>query len=141
MKPDSINEQYNVCGSPNCKCKDKKNPQKHGPYYYLSFTFKGKICGKTAWVWNFSTDKLAYFVINRTRGSTILFSVLGECFKGIIISDFWSAYNKISTLAKQKCLVHSFREVRRISKYSTNTEWIEFAKNWNACLPTLFVYC
>lgn len=42
ITPGSISEQYNVCGSPNCKCKDEKNPQKHGPYYYLSFTFKGK---------------------------------------------------------------------------------------------------
>ncbi|HPN29784.1 MAG TPA: hypothetical protein PKY81_02390 [bacterium] len=42
ITPGSISEQYNVCGSPNCKCKDEKNPQKHGHYYYLSFTFKGK---------------------------------------------------------------------------------------------------
>lgn len=42
MTPGAIYEQYNVCGTANCKCKDKKNPQKHGPYYYLSFTFKSK---------------------------------------------------------------------------------------------------
>ena len=44
MKPGSISKQYNVCGSVNCKCKDKKNPIKHGPYCYLSYTFKGKSC-------------------------------------------------------------------------------------------------
>ena len=38
MHPGSISEQYNVCGTPGCRCKDKKNPQKHGPYYQLSFT-------------------------------------------------------------------------------------------------------
>lgn len=87
-----------------------------------------KIYGKTAWLWSFSTDKIVYFTINQTRGSTVLFSVLGECFNGIIISDFWSAYNKITALAKQKCLVHLLREVKRISKYSTGSEWLEFSK-------------
>ena len=40
--PGKITRQYNVCGTPNCKCKRKENPEKHGPYHYLSFTFKGK---------------------------------------------------------------------------------------------------
>lgn len=33
----SVSEQYNVCGNPTCGCKDKDNPQKHGPYYQLSY--------------------------------------------------------------------------------------------------------
>jgi len=37
----SLSEQFNVCGSPNCKCKADP-PQKHGPYYQLSCTRKGK---------------------------------------------------------------------------------------------------
>ena len=27
---------------PGCRCKDPKKPQKHGPYYQLSFTWRGK---------------------------------------------------------------------------------------------------
>ena len=42
MHPGSLSEQYNVCGKPGCRCKDPKNPQKHGPYYQLSFTWRGK---------------------------------------------------------------------------------------------------
>ena len=42
MHPGSLRPQYNVCGSPNCRCKDKENPEKHGPYYNLSYTFKKK---------------------------------------------------------------------------------------------------
>jgi hypothetical protein len=42
LHPGSISEQYNVCGQPGCHCKDPKNPQKHGPYYQLSFTWGGK---------------------------------------------------------------------------------------------------
>lgn len=42
MRPGSISKQYNVCGNPKCRCKDPKNPRKHGPYYQLSYTHKGK---------------------------------------------------------------------------------------------------
>ena len=40
--PGSVTKQYNICGTPGCKCKDKKNPVKHGPYSNLNFTFKGR---------------------------------------------------------------------------------------------------
>jgi hypothetical protein len=42
LHPGSLSEQYNVCGTPGCRCKDPKDPQKHGPYYQLSFTWRGK---------------------------------------------------------------------------------------------------
>jgi hypothetical protein len=37
FRPGSLSTQYNVCGKQGCKCKDKLNPKKHGPYYQLSF--------------------------------------------------------------------------------------------------------
>ena len=42
MLPGSISEQWNVCGTPGCLCKDRDKPVKHGPYYQLSFTVGGK---------------------------------------------------------------------------------------------------
>ena len=42
MRPGSLSEQYNVCGNPTCRCKDPEQPQKHGPYYQLSYTHKGR---------------------------------------------------------------------------------------------------
>jgi len=41
LRPGSLSEQFNVCGTPGCKCK-KSPPQKHGPYYQVSYTRKGK---------------------------------------------------------------------------------------------------
>lgn len=41
LRPGSLSRQYNVCGSPGCRCKNNP-PQKHGPYYHLSFTRKGR---------------------------------------------------------------------------------------------------
>lgn len=42
MHPGSLRPQYNICGTPGCRCKDPHDPKKHGPYYNLSFTFQGK---------------------------------------------------------------------------------------------------
>ena len=42
MLPGSISEQWNVCGTPGCSCKSATNPIKHGPYYQLSFSVKGR---------------------------------------------------------------------------------------------------
>jgi len=42
MRPGSLSKQYNICGNPNCRCKDAKNPKKHGPYYQLSYSRHGK---------------------------------------------------------------------------------------------------
>jgi hypothetical protein len=42
MRPGALSEQYNVCGKPNCRCKDPRKPQKHGPYYQLSYSHQGK---------------------------------------------------------------------------------------------------
>ena len=41
LRPGSLSEQYNVCGTPACRCKADP-PQKHGPYYQLSWTRKRK---------------------------------------------------------------------------------------------------
>ena len=41
LRPGSLSQQYNVCGNPTCRCKASP-PVKHGPYYQISFTWKGK---------------------------------------------------------------------------------------------------
>lgn len=41
LRPGALSEQYNVCGNPACRCKATP-PQKHGPYYQVSFTWRGK---------------------------------------------------------------------------------------------------
>lgn len=42
MRPGTLSTQYNVCGTAGCRCKDPVTPKKHGPYYQLSYTYKGK---------------------------------------------------------------------------------------------------
>jgi hypothetical protein len=42
MRPGALSRQFNVCGKPGCRCKDKPAPKKHGPYYQISYTHLGK---------------------------------------------------------------------------------------------------
>ena len=37
----SLSKQYNVCNTPGCRCKISPS-HKHGPYYQISYTRKGK---------------------------------------------------------------------------------------------------
>ena len=47
LRPGSLSMQYNVCSCPSCKCRADP-PQKHGPYYQVSSTRKGR--GSTKYV-------------------------------------------------------------------------------------------
>src|SRR6266576_103163 len=42
MRPGSLSQQYSACQKPGCKCVDPVHPQKHGPFYQLSYTHGGK---------------------------------------------------------------------------------------------------
>jgi len=41
LRPGSLSEQYNVCGKAGCRCKADP-PERHGPYYQISFSRHGK---------------------------------------------------------------------------------------------------
>ena len=41
LRPGTLSRQYNVCGVAGCRCKASP-PKKHGPYYQISFTRKGR---------------------------------------------------------------------------------------------------
>ena len=45
LRPGSLSQQYNVCGKPTCRCKASP-PEKHGPYYQVSYTRNGRSSSK-----------------------------------------------------------------------------------------------
>lgn len=65
LRPGALSEQYNVCGNPNCRCKDKNDPKKHGPYYQLSYSYKGK--SKTEFVRQQDADEVRTQIANHRR--------------------------------------------------------------------------
>ncbi len=93
-----------------------------------------RINGITHWLWCFVTDKLCYYLIDKRRGSPVIKEVLGVFLGGVLICDFWGAYNKISALAKQRCFYHLFTELVKIDKYNHSAAWRLFRKKLSRLL-------
>jgi transposase len=93
-----------------------------------------RVNGITHWLHCFCNQFLAFYDIERSRGSPVIHKLLGEFFGGILVSDFWSAYNFIKAFAKQKCLVHLFRELVKTSLINLSSPWYVFAKKLNRLL-------
>lgn len=87
-----------------------------------------RINGVTCWLWAFATHQYCYYLIDPHRGSEVVKGVLGMVFPGILITDFWGAYNAIETLAKQKCYFHLFTELIKVDKLTTARPWRRFRK-------------
>ena len=69
--------------------------------------------GKNWWLWVIVATEVVLYLPSETRGSDAVKDIFHE-YKGILLSDFWSAYNKLN-VEQQKCLVHLVRELRKIN--------------------------
>ncbi len=87
-----------------------------------------RVNGVTFWLWAFATQQYCYYLIDRHRGAVVVKQVLGLLFPGILITDFWGAYNAIEALAKQKCFFHLFTELIKVDKRNPSTEWQRFRR-------------
>jgi hypothetical protein len=87
-----------------------------------------RIGGRTAWIWCFTSKTLAYYVLAPSRAGPVVKKVLGSLFKGILVTDFFGAYNRIKAFAKQKCVVHLLREIKQVSLRNHSKEWKLFAR-------------
>jgi len=68
--------------------------------------------GKNWWMWVLVTKNIAIYHVNKSRGHDAIKREL-EDFQGVIISDFWTAYNKLN-YEQQKCWAHLIRELKEI---------------------------
>lgn len=64
--------------------------------------------GKNGYVWTFSTPTAAYFT-RGTREGREIDAALGKDFEGVLISDFYAAYDHYDGL-HQRCWVHLLRD-------------------------------
>ena len=80
------------------------------------------IDGFNHWLWKFSNKKICVSHIDKSRGQSVVDKILGDTYKGVLISDFLSAYNKLRAKAKQRCLVHIGRDVDKVMEYWRDDE-------------------
>jgi len=89
-----------------------------------------RVNGKTHWLWCFSAADLAYYMIDRCRGSPALLKFFQQEFGGTLVTDFWGAYNAVVCRGgRQMCLAHLLRDLESVETYHcVNQDWPDFAK-------------
>ena len=88
-----------------------------------------RINGKPCRLWAFATQKATYFVIDRSRAGRVVLRFFKKAFAGILVTDFWGAYNAIVCAGKQKCLAHLLGDLKKVAKYKDKSgDWPTFAK-------------
>ena len=65
--------------------------------------------GTNGYVWTFSTPTERYF-LRRGRHKGVVDEVLDETFSGVLVSDFYAAYNHYPGM-KQRCWAHLLRDI------------------------------
>ena len=87
-----------------------------------------RVNGQTHWLWCFANGQVCYYMIDRSRGSPALQRFFTEAFQGVLITDFWSAYESVCDEDRQYCLVHLLRELEKVDERNDSSEWQAFAK-------------
>lgn len=83
--------------------------------------------GNNEWLWSFSNEKVSVYVIVPSRAQKVVKDVLGDAYGGILVSDFYGGYNKISC-RKQKCWTHLLRELHVLKEKHPDDREVEYFK-------------
>ncbi len=87
-----------------------------------------RVNGAGFWLWCFANPRICYYMIHPTRGSPAVVQFFFEYFNGVLLRDFWAAYDFVFARDHQCCLVHLLRELLRIDQRNQSSEWKAFAK-------------
>ena len=88
-----------------------------------------RVNGKTHWLWCFTNADVTYYVIDRSRASPVVKRFFKRAFNGILVTDFYGAYNAIVCADKQKCLSHLLGDMKKVEKYKDKSgDWATFSK-------------
>ena len=71
--------------------------------------------GQNGYLWSFATPDACYFLYPKTRAGHVVTDVLGEDYPGIVVSDFYAAYNAHFGL-HQRCWVHFLRDIHKLTE-------------------------
>ncbi|MBU0640440.1 MAG: transposase [Planctomycetes bacterium] len=75
-----------------------------------------RLHGRTCWLWCCANGQVCYYLIDHCRGSPVLQRFFGEAFDGILLHDFWTAYESLDVADRQYCLVHLLRELEKVDQ-------------------------
>jgi transposase len=72
----------------------------------------------SAWLWVFTNKEVTVYAIRDNRSSDVVVEILGEKFKGILVSDCFVAYDNKRLVAwlKQKCFSHLLKDLNEMEE-------------------------
>lgn len=86
-----------------------------------------RIDGRNFWLWAFTDPTFTLYHVDQSRGGKVPLQLLGKAFGGVVVSDFYSAYNQLEA-PKQRCLVHLLRAVKETGEANESFQKNSFAK-------------
>lgn len=114
---------------------------KKGSFIHADETGWG-VDGKPGWLWKYSNKKICFSHIDASRGQKVVEKILGQKYNGTLITDFLSAYNKIITLFKQRCLVHIIRDLKKVEEYwHEDAEVLEYVRRLRKIFDDAIALC
>ena len=88
-----------------------------------------KCKGLRHYLWVFVSQLAVYFTLSASRGSKVITSVLGEVYKGVIISDDHSAYSHYhKNGVRQLCWAHLIRKFKGLRDSRSSPDAYLFSK-------------
>jgi transposase len=73
-----------------------------------------KLAGKLCWLWLAASTTVAAFLVHARRSGEALAALLGQSWHGLICSDRWSAYGRLSPYLRQICWAHLKRDFQKL---------------------------
>lgn len=71
--------------------------------------------GRNGYVWHAGTPAgVRYFEYHHSRAGAVINALLGEDFTGVVVSDFYAAYNDTPGGQHQRCWVHLLRDLHAL---------------------------
>ena len=89
----------------------------------------------SAWLWVFTNQEASVYAIRDNRSSDVVIDILGQEFKGILVSDCFVAYDekRLADWLKQKCVGHLLRDLHEMQE-SKSGRAVRFAQELTAVL-------
>jgi transposase len=88
-----------------------------------------------AWLWVFTNQEATVYVIRDNRSSDVVIEILGEKFKGVLVSDCFVAYDdkRLTDWLKQKCFSHLLKDLNEMEESKTGRA-VHFAQQLTTLL-------
>lgn len=80
--------------------------------------------GVNGYIWSFSTPDVRYLLRDKSRASAIVTQTLADEFAGVLVSDFYGAYNAYEGV-KQRCWVHFLRDIKKLREKHPNDACVQ----------------